>query len=999
MMTAVVAAAMVITALPGRIYASEPEAPHADTLYSEEDIVTNETGEDGAEAEAIADESFDRDGFVIIDEGADVSAEVVQDETLPDDLISDETLSENTVSGDSLLEDAVTENDITYEDALSDNEISDENELQADGAPEKIKIEVEGELIYLRDYNVSENKVSGSFTQEVEKGSTVTFRAFANQEGYNEAYEVGSVKIGDRNVTFKPNYIKDAEGKVIDTVHYYEIANIDRYTKLTVTRQPKQIPNGLGFKVINDAVHAQFIPGSRLTGSNGTYKFKKDATEFGFTIKSEGAYVPKIYIGHMEGGTFVEEPKWTYMPPLRKPGEAVNSSGTGVDRSYTHVPAYVAADKVIRITEEEKPENKYFIVNTNNIESLTARVNGRYTEVKFHGDSTSTYELWFPLFSSVTVHVTPKSHCKMKGVYVNYSPFKLSSSNEFSFRVAGNGSLNLQAEGIPTMYIDDRAYSSGCTVKKMYNGDPFDVSVYEGGMVSGNELVISTVTAKIGKKNAAAGFAVLSADKKTLTIDPKKGEGRKVTLTLKGKNKSGAAYTRTMAVAVSARSTKVSVKGFKNHSVSRRPGTSAGYRVTLSGKNTDYSMLNMEARYADGGAGVPNVSYDKTGRKLWINTFMDEAGKRVLETRSIAINFYYGDVSEENKLGSPFTVNIPETGIKPAKPSVTMGWISDIDAVVSVKPAKKDKGVSNLYYRIRAVADGSPAAGMKGEVTEYLKVSGASGSVRLHLADSDEKGKGVKQKYRLYVNVIQLKESTGNIAEDIADSNILIAGPDRIKNITTKNPAYETSIKIKNIKKAFFRGQEIALARVGFSKNTTFDDFSAFIDGVKLEDKYISGNRIVLDGAYTDTLTPGRHTLTVKPVGKDENTRSRSVGFTVRQKIERLNVNASTAKLYKKVNKKASFRATVTYNYGTPAPAVKKVRWLIGDKNGDPLASGDARARYIRVKNGVVTVNKKYILSATDENNYITVIATANDYKGNTVRGVSAPVLISNVKE
>ena len=224
------------------------------------------------------------------------------------------------------------------------------------------------------------------------------------------------------------------------------------------------------------------------------------------------------------------------------------------------------------------------------------------------------------------------------------------------------------------------------------------------------------------------------------------------------------------------------------------------------------------------------------------------------------------------------------------------------------------------------------------------------------------------------------------------------------KPFSTNAPAYTTKLGIKKLTTKLYTGQtDVEAAQVTFDENATFrqievtnaDDLNA--KGLAVT---VVGDKVKVtagkSGLYPEIV--GRYTIQVAAVDGNDVMKTAATSFAVDvlQGIEDLTLEAP-GQVYKVGGKTASFTTAVRYNNNVPAASaskvVKKVTWSLTDTEGKPLSGAMAKLITIN-QSGKVTIAGNYIVSADANKNTFKVVATAADYKGNTVTG-SAEFVIS----
>lgn len=222
----------------------------------------------------------------------------------------------------------------------------------------------------------------------------------------------------------------------------------------------------------------------------------------------------------------------------------------------------------------------------------------------------------------------------------------------------------------------------------------------------------------------------------------------------------------------------------------------------------------------------------------------------------------------------------------------------------------------------------------------------------------------------------------------------------------TKAPYYETKLSLKKGTTTIYTGPASYLiaAQVVWSKNTTWKaiakvediSFSAETALTLREIVRSDGNHQIGVNASADTAV-GKHVIKVTAKAP-ENTEPATATITVNvvRGIESLKVTTPATQIYKADKKAASLKAGVIYNNNETTPKTKKVTWEIVDINGDALDEDDALYNMVTVKNGTVSVNKNYVVSANEDDNKFKIKAKAADCSSNKVVACSEVITITS---
>lgn len=261
--------------------------------------------------------------------------------------------------------------------------------------------------------------------------------------------------------------------------------------------------------------------------------------------------------------------------------------------------------------------------------------------------------------------------------------------------------------------------------------------------------------------------------------------------------------------------------------------------------------------------------------------------------------------------------------------------------------------------------------------------------VKLKLnASNDYKGRAWN--YDVTVSMVQTADKT-ELTEANADTLIRYRSKPVFLKVSTKDPVYETNLKVKVTTAKVTTGQkDIKVADLGFSEKTICRD--AFVSDVtECADDQKLNLTIKDEKVYVDvnanTLI-GKHTVRVTPAGPSDMYQNyKDIAVTVVRGIEKLEVVTTSHRVLKLSTKAATMKASVIYNDNQTVPAKKNVVWSLVDEYGEKISDSS-----LSIKNGVVTIAKTRGDSAVGS---FRIRVTANDYAGNTVSATSDEIFIT----
>lgn len=373
------------------------------------------------------------------------------------------------------------------------------------------------------------------------------------------------------------------------------------------------------------------------------------------------------------------------------------------------------------------------------------------------------------------------------------------------------------------------------------------------------------------------------------------------------------------------------------------------------------------------------------------------------------------------------------------QPTVKQASSTDVSITLSLGakgvPAHKD---GKVYYEVKLTPNlATVAAEDKGKLLETVPVQyvlktgdaqeamiyvGANGSVA-----NPAYGGGTACQYGVDVRLVHsdVEAINGNIAPANIKGGSKPFHKDAGKDFATKNPTYETNLKLKKAASVIYTTQQnVVIATPVFSKETTYtvlpdggveDTTAGLGDGQQLTFT-IEGNQVKASATKDTAL--GKHTIqvTAATTGTDADgvptmyASRATIVITVARGIEDIKLNIPTDSIYYP-NKAVTLKTTVDYNItrkdSNPkdsAPKAKKVEYRLVDTSVERDSLADLKALNDVVeaavvkdgvkidKNGKISVPKNYKVTADSS---FKVLVKAADFGDNEVFDLSDPITIT----
>lgn len=724
----------------------------------------------------------------------------------------------------------------------------------------------------------------------------------------------------------------------------------------------------------------------KQNGSN--YSIEKGAKWLEFTVTSDNAdYEPKVlengtdwYYPGLEDGVLEEVSKKTENDSVIY---SYKVAATTLFEGYTFTIAEATATYDIEVT--------YPTGSIKDEDGLAAYVNGYsyYGWPNVEGENTKAVLYGIEKGSKVVIPVEAA-----EGYQITKASEKVGEAAAetkevngtvytYTATVTGDTAITVETEAQTevVLFDGDEAVTPDKDGKYAvdYSVDDYTVEVRVGGVAQ------TLAKAEVAPEDAKSTVA---ADGK-ITLD-KADAGKELTLKLTtGEGEQAKEHEITLEVAKAATADAITVEGVdKNGNANQVIDTEKEYKITV----TDGVAKNNLAVEVD--AAAKGVTASIAEGQLVVTVSNDaEAGT------AVAIKLY--DKTDDKKEAIKTIKVTPTELLDGVKPTVSLKLATDVSLKLTLGSKVSEEELVNgeLWYKVVVTPDSSTTNEklIKEAKPEYVKRTGATDELDFSVAaENVEQGDGTAANFTVAVTLIRSKN--GEVTEANEKDNTAEATEAVELKTATKNPYLTTKLSLKKLVTKIYTGQkEVVAAQAVFDKNTTFTTIEVK-DVVAVVGKntsptskvsaYADGDKIVVSA--DSNYGAGKYRIYVAAVDKESTMKVAEASFDVQvqQGIYALGVSVPES-LYKQEGKAASFTTTLTYNYGSSyyKPQTKKVTWEIGratgeyDENGKSILVADPN---VTIKNGKVTVNKNYTVSAVSEENEFTVRATAADYEGNT---------------
>ena len=779
-------------------------------------------------------------------------------------------------------------------------------------------------------------------------------------------------------------------------------------------------------------------------GTSDTYVAKEGASALDFTVTANNGYEPKVSYVNKNGKNIDAD----YTKAV--PGKSTTQY------SYIIAVASLPDDAVITLVEEVVQATVSVNLIADDVEIASARIGAKALTkddlVEPENDA-DHIQIKVPHGETLTIAFAALDNCRIIGIGQTGKKKVSTKATKYEVSITAdavntqNPEIKVESEKLYRAELYDAAGKALEAVNNVYTVDysrTYTTKVRYGR----NAFEVITVEVKNGSSDVTDTVVIPNpADKTAFKIDFSKDTkvslmGKTLTVNLLADGEIVANY-RILPVP-----TKVEVIGAKNVdgklTITQAADTVKKYDVKVTPNTVNVGEIKAEVSglfndyIVDLTDGVLTVTTPQEVNKTTMLSFYTEipgVGKRYLDGTAVTLasSSQLDSVKPTLKLDSSddtsltLTLGAPQTVVQ-----ANEGKVYYAVTVESVGKAKTTDGTkeSEIKGNVEAALDQITGEGTHYK-TFYTPYNGELTQKAIYTVNNAGRGRGAAWLYKVTVQLVQTKEPMSDgAAVTSADSRVLSISKsvDSGKSYyETKNPYYEDKLKLTKGTTTIYTGQKVGKVKDGnidmgvliatpkFGTNTTYAKITRAVDATYDDvTKYSINEENSSDGtngALELKVDPGTNKVYAKAhysyesVGKQTKVgkhkvivyaetapgaqpATATIDITVVQGIEELSVSVPSDSLYKADKKTATLKATVNYP-GTPK--TKKVTWDIVGEDGTK-ASAPAG---VTVKNGTVTVEKKYVVSS--DNNKFRVKVTAADYAGNDGGGENVRYALSSV--
>ena len=582
------------------------------------------------------------------------------------------------------------------------------------------------------------------------------------------------------------------------------------------------------------------------------------------------------------------------------------------------------------------------------------------------------------------------------------------TTNELTVNVKAGAKVDVETEESYTVIVKEGTNSIAPVNGKYSVGYTGSVKIsLKNGSAS---PAVKAVAAKAGRTALTETEAKISGSDAEIVMD-KKFAGKTITVDLSAEvtvksTEEGKPDTKeiqkvaTVTLVVNPELKGLTVAGVKNGALTQTAGTKQAYNITVNPKTASTKL------------------YAESDKKASVDVKVDENGAIVIDAKAVAapdsakIKVWAGAPKfEDAAVSTEFTVSTV-AGVADKKTTAKVKYAHDTGFTLTLGTAKLPELTDGGYYYKVEAKKGTAAEGVTAnDKTVYVPVTGDTQDAKIDgLVTKNKDGFGGVASFDITVTLVQAaKKGTAQAAtlSNIVGENTAKAV--KLAGISTKNPYYETTLKVKSGGTVYTGQDDAVIAIPQFGKDTTFtntwkveDISTTSVSPISTNNAVLNTNNQLVVDIPTGSGYVGKHTFKITAETVMENkddpesdtmyAASATVTVNVVRGIENLELSAPET-LYKGDSKKAvSYTVKPVFNHGYTAakPKTAKVKdWKIVN-----TATGNTDPKVTISKSGKITVAKDYVV--TDKSTF-TVSATAADYAGNP-RIAEATITITTQK-
>lgn len=890
-----------------------------------------------------------------------------------------------------------------------------------DSLKEAIEVKIETSLDPSK-CNTLSIKVNGHSGSVSIKNNGKIFRSGDTIMTTNSAEEIGVYL--DNNYVVNEVLIngKKVEFTGTNTEYTINFSSKERAQTIEIKTTPKISAEEKKVVFANKSEHLSYEVNTYAPGSNkvviaqkenvknNTYIIKPQQTTLEFTIIPQNGYEPKVDIP-----------------------QGVLYDVTKTDNKYVYslvISTLGNREKPTEIIIDESPQTRNITVRyeKGKVEEIFAMIDGKiFSGVENYDNKLKkdTLEFSYSYNKEIVLQVKTKEGYLLTEIWEGTSADRVKKVSPYrndylySVKIDKNKYVELKIEGEYYAKIFSNPQENAEYLLEKENG----MFLAEGGkdyrayLYLGEKIqTVHKAVLKEGTKVVDAAVFIKDKEKVNFKI-PTSVIGKTLTLELSVENQGGASTTF-VKIKVQPEMKISSIEGVKSGKLTQEIDTLKEYKLTsnLPAKNLKAEVVTAKPEEEIISEDMRNDLNQKAQAAFEVQVKDNILSIKVKATKAgehAYIKLYDPGKSKSEKnyyiTGGTFLITAQTPAFVSKKPAIKQENGTNLDLVINLtmkSPGKIEDGA--LWYKIKVTPkyDNKTDQSVKdvtSEITVYRPYYQETQieSVRVIGRENDHIQEGdipFKADFDVTVSLVQTKDKE-EPKESGEFKNIIFSSGSVVKKVmSTKSPVYETNLGIKVKNATVYSGQKnIVVALPVFSKSTSYQKLQCFSNQEGIEIGTDDKNQII--ASIDPTVKPGKYSVRVVAQAAD-NTLPSEKEFTIQvvQGIYALEVESSES-IFKEYKKNASLKVNVIYNNGSKEePKTKKVEWILQDREENDIVKGHEKYEVFSIDDGVITIDKNYIVSSDESKNKFRVKVVAKDFerKDREVVGYSEWITVVN---
>ena len=847
-----------------------------------------------------------------------------------------------------------------------------------------------------------------------------------------EGDDAVAVKFGTEDGTITP--VEDVDNTYTIDLQQGKLATLTVKTE----RAPLAAENTVTFT--NSADHMKLTVTeveNKVTADESTpgkYTLAEGVKDLDFTLVADGPYKPEV--------------KYSTTKEVKPKTTAKGEDGKTTTYTYSLAAALLGTNDTIVITETDSKKTLTVIYDEESVDVTLKQGN---EDVGVENDGSVSAEVTEG--ETLTVIAQAKDNCALDSITEQIGDAEETAVADFKqgslfykYDVKADEDVTITitaAKGTKVLPLKDLDNNTELALNKNKKYDVSYNGSYEAAVMEGTAqmaLAKFRITTKSGRDTVEVDEVDEDGNLNYSTEFSKGDDAVQITLAagLAGKEctlelyADDATLVATYALVVSKLPEAIdgrSVKINKGKAITQTVDTTLSYDVAVN-SGADVNELSFVVPTADAEKDIVKTAELEDG-KLVITTGFGEGTVNLEVWTGSGGNKTQLKNGDNNVQVVVTTAPLLKKADKKYIPTVKQVSSTDVSMTLSLGAKNIATPNGTVYYEVELTPDKTALADadktkLKDKVLTYVEKDGDAQEERFVVGASDVYGSGVECQYAVKVRLIHVPAGTTMPIEgsEIAAANVKGEGDPFTKaagkDFMTKNPTYETNLKLKKGTTTVYTTQEnVVVATPIFSKETSYTvlpsngatDITSGLDSDEILDVSVDDNQIVVSSDEDTKL--GKHTIQVLATTTDGDTMYASratIVVTVVRGIEDISLDVPTNSIYY-ADKAVKVKTAVAYNTDRydqnpkdSVPKAKKVTYKLvptsvnwSSLNNLDALNNVAEAPVVKDgvtidKNGQISIPKNYKVSADSK---FKVLVRAADFADNTAYDLSDEITIT----